>query len=152
LEAAAASATARCEKLADGLETRAMLRALDAAAAARVRGVCVALRRLRLAKGMAVPPAADEEEEAAAPARVAPAVTARGAPSDGSAEATARAAVSLLAASAATTSRVETLIDTIRAWLKRVFSFPGRLRRALWRERFPRRRRRTSRFRATPTR
>ena len=121
LEAAAASATARCEKLADGLETRAMLRALDAAVAARVRGVCVALRRLRLAKGMAVPPAADEEEEAAAPARVAPAVTARGAPSDGSAEATARAAVSLLAASAATTSRVETLIETIRAWLKRVF-------------------------------
>ena len=121
LEAAAAAATARCEKLADGLETRAMLRALDAAAAARVRGVCVALRRLRLAKNMAVPPAADEEEEAAAPARVALATTAIGAPSDGSAEATARAALRLLAASAATTSRVETLIETIRSWLKRVF-------------------------------
>ena len=123
LEATAAAATARCEKLADGLETRAMLHALDAATTARVRGACVALRRLRLAKGMSVPPAADEAEAAAAAA-----APARGAPAErrdraeGSAEADARAAVSLLAASAATTSRVETLTARVKAWLERAFA------------------------------
>ena len=123
LEATAAAATARCEKLADGLETRAMLHALDAATTARVRCACVALRRLRLAKGMSVPPAADEAEAAAAAA-----APARGAPAErrdraeGSAEADARAAVSLLAASAATTSRVETLTARVKAWLERAFA------------------------------
>ena len=137
LAAAAAAATARCEKLADGLETRAMLRALDAATAARVRGVCVALRRLRLAKGMAVPPAADKEEGAAAPAApAAPAETRKRADRpDGSVsvEADVRAAVSLLAASAATTSRVETLTARVKAWLERAFASTPKsaLRKAL---------------------
>ena len=119
LEAAAAAATARCEKLADGMETRAMLRALDAATVARVRGACVALRRLRVAKGMAVPPAEDDEEEAAAPARATLAETRAGPPRVGSAsvEADARAAVGLLAASAATTSRVAALTDRLKEWL-----------------------------------
>ena len=119
LEEAAAAATARCEKLADGMETRAMLRALDAATVARVRGACVALRRLRVAKGMAVPPAEDEEEEAAAPARLAAAETRAGRNLVGSAsvEADARAAVGLLAASAATTHRVDALTERLREWL-----------------------------------
>ena len=114
-----------------------MLRALDAATAARVRGVCVALRRLRLAKGMAVPPAADEEEEAAAPAApAAPAETRKRADRpDGSVsvEADVRAAVSLLAASAATTSRVETLTARVKAWLERAFASTPKsaLRKAL---------------------
>ena len=116
---ATAAATARCEKLADGMETRAMLRALDAATVARVRGACVALRRLRVAKGMAVPPAEDEEEEAAAPARAALAETRAGRNLVGSAsvEADARAAVGLLAASAATTHRVDALTERLREWL-----------------------------------
>ena len=119
LEEAAAAATARCEKLADGMETRAMLRALDAATVARVRGACVALRRLRVAKGMSVPPAEDEEEEAAAPARLAAAETRAGRNLVGSAsvEADARAAVGLLAASAATTHRVDALTERLREWL-----------------------------------
>jgi hypothetical protein len=101
------------------METRAMLRALDAATVARVRGACVALRRLRVAKGMAVPPAEDEEEEAAAPARLAAAETRAGRNLVGSAsvEADARAAVGLLAASAATTHRVDALTERLREWL-----------------------------------
>ena len=99
-----------------------MLRALDAAAAARRRGVCVAPRS-GSPRTWPCPPTADEEEEAAAPARAprrrrrrtsapnAPPRARRGS----------RAALRLLAASAATTSRVETLIETIRSWLKRVF-------------------------------
>ena len=114
LASSAAAATTRCEKLGSGLETAAMLTALDTTTTDRVRGNCVALRRLRLARGMVVPRSRDALEETAVPARAAAANQTGDQTSD---EANVRAAVSLLAASAATTSAVVGLSKTLTEWL-----------------------------------
>lgn len=117
LAEAAAAATTRCDMLANGLETIAMLQAVDSATTSRIRSTSIELRKLRVTKGMAVPSSPDDQEEAAAPARAANQnASGKDKTTD---EANVRAAVSLLACSNITTLRIDGLRVTLVEWLKR---------------------------------